>query len=188
MLSDHSCRAQSAAFTLRLGILEDFLRYTCIHKCLAGEKGPVNPQGSTLHDNGIYLAPPDVVAAAFELEIEPPAAYAQPPGSAHPAQDVWALAVIAFESLTGRPALDNEGAACRCARGEQPYPWERPPGEQAQEWREAESLRAVLEPCLARDAAARPSADALRRELAQQCEELLSASDTMSEDRTQATA
>jgi hypothetical protein len=81
---------------------------------------------------------------------------------------------MAYESLIGMPALDSEVVALRCAQGQQQYPWERPASAQVHAWRNAEDLRAALEPCLTRDVAHRQSA--------QQLLERLGANSSASED------
>jgi hypothetical protein len=68
---------------------------------------------------------------------------------------------MAFEAVTRRmPTLNSMGEVFDCALGVRPYPWELPPAEQPCEWR-ASRLRALVEPCFARDPAQRPSSAAL---------------------------
>lgn len=105
-------------------------------------------------DREIYHAPPEVVATS-ELTVR-----------ASPAQDIWAVAVMAFQCFLGRPALDSEAQVRRCAYEGAPYPWELPGPAQPAKWRDAAALRAVLEPCLARAAEERPSAAQLLARLA----------------------
>lgn len=117
-------------------------------------------RGSTLHDNGIYHAPPEVVTAEFDSAFASGVEDGATPRAvpAQPDQDMWALATMAYESLIGMPALDSETVALRCAQGRQPYPWDRAESSQSRAWRNAVALRAALEPCLACDVAMRPSA------------------------------
>ena len=93
-------------------------------------------------------APPEIVLAVDN------------DGSAlvHPSHDIWSLAVIAYEAITQEAlALKTREAVFGCAKHQYSYPWEAPPAEQHKEWRRSK-VRALLTPCLARDAAARPSA------------------------------
>ena len=68
--------------------------------------------------------------------------------------------MVAFEAITNVRALTTHEEVLNCASSAMQYPWERPAAEQPPEWRRSR-LRATLEPCLAREAAARPSAAAL---------------------------
>ena len=95
-------------------------------------------------------APPDVVTALHagcKLEVT----------AAH---DVWALGVVAFEAIAGQQAMRSVNDIRRSAAGQQAYPWEGPLGAQPPAWRHSR-LRGLLLPCLARNAAARPSAAAV---------------------------
>ena len=76
------------------------------------------------------------------------------------AHDMWAVGVMAYESLVGHMALPTLSAIRACAAGGQPYPWELPAGKQAPAWRESR-LRGLLAACLSRDPAERPTAAAL---------------------------
>ena len=73
---------------------------------------------------------------------------------------------MAFEAIARRPAFPAAPAVFACAQGRQRYPWEvgaapaAPPA-----WR-ASRLRPLLEACLSRSAAARPTAAALLAKLA----------------------
>jgi serine/threonine protein kinase len=52
----------------------------------------------------------------------------------HPAQDIWALGVMAYETITRErafPAYGSSETIMACGRAAQPYPWERPEAEQA---------------------------------------------------------
>jgi serine/threonine protein kinase len=96
-----------------------------------------------------YAAPEVVLAVNDNREI-----------SIQPSQDVWALGVMAFEALTQTRTLTMAQEVFDCASGSMQYPWEAVPAEQPAQWRQSR-LRALILPCLARDAAARPSAAAL---------------------------
>jgi serine/threonine protein kinase len=76
------------------------------------------------------------------------------------AHDIWALGVLAYEAVTGTRALLSIDDVRSCASGSSPYPWELPAAELHPAWR-ASRLRHLLQPCLARDAAKRPSAVSL---------------------------
>ena len=83
------------------------------------------------------------------------------PVTAAAACDVWALGVMVFEAFTRKPAVDPFGGAegaKKLARGELRYPWEA--GE-LDETFGGGRVRRVVEACLARDPAARPTAAAL---------------------------
>ena len=85
-----------------------------------------------------------------------------------PSHDVWSLGVLAFECIAQQqmPLVFGDRDAIRaCAAGERPYPWEEPEEQQPVAWVRAEA-RGVLQECLLRDAAARPSAATLVRALA----------------------
>ena len=103
----------------------------------------------------ILYAPPEVVLA---YEARDKAAVA-------PAHDVWSLGVMVYETITRAPAFARRGlklaSVFACARGDECYAWERPLGEQPPAWRNSR-LREVVLLCLARDAAARPSAEELK--------------------------
>ena len=95
-------------------------------------------------------APPEVVLAA----------YADRHIKVHPSQDVWALGVLAWEAVISHPALTLQSTVKACAEGSQMYPWECSPDTQPRMWRQSR-LRNIVEPCLARNPAKRPTAAAL---------------------------
>lgn len=135
----------------------------------AGKTTTLALRGSTAHDNGVYHAPPEVLKAATDSTTGRLATEATVTAST--AQDVWAIGVMAFESLQGRPALDHEGQAQACAIGADEYPWEgshAAGGSQdtAAAWQRATRLRRIVQPCLARDPDARPAAGTLHRQIA----------------------
>ena len=82
----------------------------------------------------------------------------------HPSHDIWALGLMAYEAIVQRPTLTMMADCFDCAFGRQKYPWELPSAEQPRAWRHSR-LRALLLPCLARDAAQRPSASRLLERL-----------------------
>ena len=87
------------------------------------------------------------------------------PITADAACDVWALGVMVFEAFTRQPAVDLFGGAdgtLKLARGELAYPWEAAELDKAFGGSRA---RRVVEACLARDPAARPTAAALARSI-----------------------
>ena len=64
---------------------------------------------------------------------------------------------MAFEAVTQTmPVLTTISDVFDCALGVRAYPWERVSAEQPPAWRQSR-LRALIEPCLARDPQARPS-------------------------------
>jgi serine/threonine protein kinase len=75
-------------------------------------------------------------------------------------QDIYALGVIVYEALTGGTLLpqDTPNAAEACARDDAQYAWERAVPDAVA----TSGIRHVLLACLARDAAHRPSAAAVR--------------------------
>ena len=74
--------------------------------------------------------------------------------------DVWAVGVMTFESVVQRPLFTTLEGIQMCAQGSTAYPWELPPEDQPESWRSSR-LRAMIEPCLARDPLRRPTAEAL---------------------------
>lgn len=84
-----------------------------------------------------------------------------------PAVDVWSLAALTYECLTDSKVfatLDSRETVLLCARGDAPYPWERPEREQHAAWLES-SVRGWLLECLQRAPERRPSAAELQRKL-----------------------
>ena len=77
-------------------------------------------------------------------------------------QDIWALGVTVYEAITGDSALPSRrGAAYACAAGDAPYPWEK---SVPRCLLDSGHSRLVLA-CLARNAAARPTAAAVQSAL-----------------------
>lgn len=108
--------------------------------------------------NSAYAAPEIVNAAQASIIIP-----------AQCAQDVWPLAVVAFEQLSGVTVAAAVGGALnivKCARGEDCYPWELPEDQLPAAWVGC-AARSVLEDCLQRPARARPTAAALAAQLAE---------------------
>jgi serine/threonine protein kinase len=95
----------------------------------------------------LAYAPPDVVLAVRANQEIP----------VSPAQDVWALGVMAFESIVRCKTLRTMGDIADCANGAQLYPWEAESAAQPPAWRQSR-LRPLLAPCLSRDPAQRPTA------------------------------
>ena len=99
----------------------------------------------------LAYAPPEVVAA-YQAGANITVA---------PAQDIWALGVMAFEALTGGRAVAATQELFLCAAGAKAYPWDSsmladaPP-----RWRKSR-LRPTIEQCLAHDPAQRPEAQAI---------------------------
>lgn len=78
-----------------------------------------------------------------------------------PACDIWALGVMVFEAYTRSHAVDplaGVKGAVQLARNEASYPWE---AEEVEDTFGGSRGRRVVEACLARDTAQRPSAEAL---------------------------
>ena len=98
----------------------------------------------------LAYAAPEVVAAVSESR----------PLEVAPSHDVWAVGMLAYEAIVQRTTMAAMGDILDCAYGRRPYPWEAPADAQPPAWRQSR-LRALLAPCLARDAAQRPTAAAL---------------------------
>ena len=80
---------------------------------------------------------------------------------AAPAQDIWALGVMAFEAVNGRRAIDSTPELFQCAAGSKLYPWDTAKLDTAPpQWRKSR-LRPVIQACLARDPALRLTAAAV---------------------------
>lgn len=163
------CRVTVQGLNLQHGT--DLHRRSRRQTAAAGEQTTLTLRGSTLHDNSIYYAAPEVLKAAtdsssghlaFEVTL-----------AADPAFDVWAVAAMAFDALQDKPAIDHEQKAQACAIGADKYPWEvlcvdsSQAQDQPRGWQGAERLRPILEPCLARDATERPDAKTLHAQLAE---------------------
>ena len=104
----------------------------------------------------LRYAPPEVVNAFIEDTHV----------AVHPSVDVWALGVMAFEVLSGRHTVQSRGELYAFAAGTQPYPWEAAPDTAREPWRKLR-LWALVEDCLARDPATRPSAATVVQRLEQ---------------------
>jgi serine/threonine protein kinase len=115
-------------------------------ECCAGSTGPTVP--------GIIYRPPEVLQATEG---------AGAPLPCHPAVDIWAFGVIAFELLTNSPAFAH--GSTRKAIGDQisgrkgGLPWESAwgPGLEGR-LVPLRGLRGLVLRCLSRDPSARPSA------------------------------
>ena len=69
---------------------------------------------------------------------------------------------MAFEAICRRLTFSSMREMYNCAANKQAYPWELPTSQQPRAWRNSR-LRAVLQPCLSRRAAERPSAQQLQQ-------------------------
>ena len=108
-------------------------------RCHAGEVLPVRCT--------LPYAPPEVVNAYTNSTLV----------TVEPGADIWALGVMAFEVLSGRRAMQSISELYLFASGAQSYPWEAAPDAAAEPWRKLR-LWSLVEACLARDPAARPTA------------------------------
>ena len=95
-------------------------------------------------------APPEVVRAAHNNEHV----------RISPAQDMWALGVIAFEAVVGSVTFKLSADVADCAYGRARYPWERASAEQPAAWQQSR-LRRLLQPCMSREPRQRPVAEVL---------------------------
>lgn len=100
-------------------------------------------------------APPEVVRAALS---NPQLADRDRRVYVHYSHDIFSLGMLGYEVLTGARAVASPDEATRCAEGAKMYPWERPEADWPAAWR-GSPLRQVLEPCLRREAASRPSVE-----------------------------
>jgi serine/threonine protein kinase len=98
----------------------------------------------------LAYAPPEVVLAVNASEDV----------AVHPSHDVYALGVMASEAIARQAAHVATSDIFACAASGRRYLWEEAAAEQPAPWRQSR-LRALVEPCLARDAAARLTAAAL---------------------------
>ena len=88
------------------------------------------------------------------------------------ATDIWALGLMGYELLTGRPAYKQglQRTVRRMLVGKAPLPWEDHAGSPASsrhlaDGQVADAVRAVVLSCLARDPASRPSASSFAASL-----------------------
>lgn len=99
------------------------------------------------------------------------------------ASDLWAIGVITYELVLGRPAFParewSRNELTRAALGELAYPWEERgcPG-QFRHIPEARALSSALRACLNRDPSRRPTAAALQLRLNQLFDESATTSET----------
>jgi serine/threonine protein kinase len=80
----------------------------------------------------------------------------------HPAVDMWALGVIAYEMLTKERAFGqgaNADAMIRRTVGAEPLPWEDPSPAAQAKLRELRGLKRAVLQCLDRDPEKRPSSE-----------------------------
>jgi serine/threonine protein kinase len=92
-----------------------------------------------------YAAPEVVLAINQNTQLQ-----------ASPAVDVWALAMMSYEATVGQLHFTSAQDIFNCAQGHSKYPWELPSLQQPTEWQRSR-IKGVLQPCLERDPALRPS-------------------------------
>ena len=112
------------------------------HQCTAGT---VSWPSCTPH-----YAPPEVACALWTSQHI----------TAHPSHDIWSTGVLLYEAITQQRAMKSQTQIAQCAQNQELYPWEVDLRQQPRPWKQSR-LRAVIEPCLRRDASARPSAEQL---------------------------
>lgn len=98
-----------------------------------------------------YAAPEAVIAYEDDRAL-----------AVHSSQDVWSLAVVAYECLTASEVFGEStglAAVSKHAHGKKKYPWEEGP-HMAEAWAKCPA-KALLQPCLSRDPTRRPSASEL---------------------------
>ena len=146
----HRCVAPSTCLDVIKQALSPALDATAHYLsscCIAGEEA--SSQCSLA-----YAAPEVLQSCAAGMRIP-----------AQPAADIWALGVTVYEALTGTlvfpPFLMKPADIHAAASGSAHYPWEVDHDVQFSRYR----IRPVVEACLARDAAARPSAAQLLAQL-----------------------
>jgi serine/threonine protein kinase len=116
---------------------------TCCHSTrrAAGEK--LFPQCT------LAYAPPEVIAA-YNAHADVTVA------AGH---DIWALGVMAYEALAGKPAFPNARSLFAAARGAEAFPWAPSQRRSAPVgWRKSR-LRSLVESCLKEDPAQRATVD-----------------------------
>jgi serine/threonine protein kinase len=73
-----------------------------------------------------------------------------------PAVDVWALGMMSYEATVGYSTFSSMQDLYNCAQGTSKCPRELPSLQQPTEWQHSR-IKALLQPCLERDPALRPS-------------------------------
>lgn len=109
------------------------------------------------HGSEAYAAP-EVVRAMHE----------RAPITAHSAEDIWALGVVAYEAIASTRVFSSvldRGSAALCARGQRRYVWEVP-GACSKAFMRS-NMREVVLRCLSRHAADRPAAVTVLRAFSQ---------------------
>ena len=77
--------------------------------------------------------------------------------TAYPSQDVWAIGVLAFEMMSGKPLFPPGSTPAQVKQillGQLPFPHEEDPDV----WRKVGKLKELVQRMLSRDASQRPSA------------------------------